>query len=100
MADSQVVRNAAESRYELTLDGQLAKLEFREVGGRLALVHTEVPEELGGQGIGGKLARAALDDAFDRELLVVPYCPFVRSYLERHPEIEKRQAIDWPDLDA
>ena len=75
MADSRVVRNEAESRYEVSVDGSLAQLVYREVGDRLALVHTEVPDELGGQGLGGELARYALDDAMTRNLTVVPYCP-------------------------
>jgi predicted GNAT family acetyltransferase len=96
VADSRVVRNEAESRYEVSVDGSLAQLVYREVGDRLALVHTEVPDELGGQGLGGELARYALDDAMTRNLTVVPYCPFVQSWLKKHPEIAERQPITWP----
>ena len=97
MADSRVTRNEAQSRYELSVDGSLAQLVYRERGDRLELVHTEVPDELGGQGIGGELARYALDDALARDLTVVPYCPFVRSWLEKHTDIAERQPIAWPN---
>jgi uncharacterized protein len=96
VAQSRVVRNDDESRYEVQVDGTLAQLVFRLRGDRLSLVHTEVPDELSGQGIGGELARFALDDAHERGLTVVPYCPFVRSWLERHPEVAQRQSIDFP----
>jgi predicted GNAT family acetyltransferase len=91
-----VTRNDAESRYELSIDGSLAQLVYRERGDRLELVHTEVPDDLGGRGVGGQLARFALDDALARGLTVVPYCPFVQSWLERHPDVAERQPIAWP----
>jgi uncharacterized protein len=52
--------------------------------GRIAFVHTEVFESYEGLGLGGRLARAALDDAGARGLVVVPYCPFIAAYIERH----------------
>ena len=55
-------------------------------GGRIALLHTEVPDALSGQGIGSKLVRATLE-AFRREgVKVVPRCEFVAAYVARHPE--------------
>ena len=88
MAESRVTRNDGESRYEVTIDGSFAQLVYRERGDRIALVHTEVPEELGGQGLAGELAQFAMDDAKARGLTVVAYCPFVRSYLGKHPEYQ------------
>jgi uncharacterized protein len=52
--------------------------------GRIAFVHTEVYESYGGMGLGGRLARAALDDARARGLVVMPFCPFIAAYIERH----------------
>lgn len=97
MSEDQVVRNDDASRYELHVDGSMGKIDYRLTGDKLALVHTEVPDELGGRGIGGKLARAALDDAAERGLTVVPYCPFVQAYLKRHGDIAERQPIEWPN---
>ena len=59
----QVTDNQAESRFELRADGSLAELLYRRVGNRLVLIHTEVPEELEGRGIGGALVAAAVDRA-------------------------------------
>lgn len=81
-----VMNNAAAQRYEVQKDGFLARLEYTQKDDRIAFQHTEVPPELGGQGIGSVLVRTALEDARDQRLTVVPYCPFVRSYIQRHQE--------------
>jgi predicted GNAT family acetyltransferase len=91
-----VVDNAAESRFEVALDGAVAELVYERDDRQLVLVHTGVPEELEGRGIGGVLVTAAVDDAAGRGLTVVPTCPFARSWLERHPDVAARVAIEWP----
>jgi predicted GNAT family acetyltransferase len=90
-----VADNAEGSRFELRADGWLAELAYRVRGDRLVLVHTGVPPELEGRGIGGRLVTAALDRAAREGLVVVPLCPFARSWLERHPEAASRATIDW-----
>jgi predicted GNAT family acetyltransferase len=84
MAD--VRNNEAEHRYELEVEGRLAIAEYRLRPGRISFTHTEVPEELAGRGIGKRLVKAALDDARAQGLKVVPICPFVKHYIETHPE--------------
>jgi len=81
-----VARNDERHRYEATVDGHTGVLVFREAGGRLTLIHTEVPPELRGRGLADALARAALDDARRRHLAVHPICPFVQAFIKRHPE--------------
>jgi uncharacterized protein len=90
-----VIDNQDQSRFELRADGQLAELDYRHHGGRLVLIHTEVPVELEGRGIGGKLVTAAIDRAAREGLTVVPLCPFARGWLERHPDAAASVAIDW-----
>ena len=84
------------SRFLLTIDGHEAELVYRLDGDRLVLVHTGVPDELGGQGLGGVLVRAALDRAEAEGLTIVPECPFARSWLEKHPDEAARVAIEAP----
>ena len=91
----EVTDNAAESRFELREDAYLAELVYRRPGSRLVLIHTEVPAELEGRGIGGRLVTAALDRAVREGLTLVPLCPFARDWLERHPEAAGRAVIDW-----
>jgi uncharacterized protein len=93
----QVTDNPAKSRFEFAADGRLAELLYRRNGRRLVLMHTEVPAELEGHGIGGRLVVAAVGHAAEEGMTVVPSCPFARSWLERHPDAAGRAAIDWGD---
>ncbi len=84
--DLAVSNNEAAGRYEAHVDGQLALVAYHREGDRIIYIHTEVPEELEGQGIAGRMTHVALEDARAQRLSVVPQCPFVASYIERHPE--------------
>jgi uncharacterized protein len=96
VSDAQpVTDNQAGSRFEVAADGYLAELAYRRNGSRLVLIHTEVPPELAGRGIGGRLVAAAVDRAAHEGLTVVPLCPFARGWLERHPGTAGQAAIDW-----
>ena len=86
MTEPAVVDNPTDHRFELAIDGQLAELVYRLEGDRLVLVHTGVPDELEGRGLGGQLVRAALARAAADGLTIVPRCPFAKGWLDRHPE--------------
>ncbi|RKT74039.1 hypothetical protein DFJ66_7381 [Saccharothrix variisporea] len=74
------------SRFEVHLDGQLGGFaEYTLEPGRIVFTHTEVAVE--GKGLGSALVKQALADVRERGLVVVPQCPFVRGYLEKHPEL-------------
>jgi uncharacterized protein len=82
-----VVDNPLASRYELLIDGaREGELHYLPTRGALILVHTEVAPEREGQGLAGRLIAAALEDLRARETTIIPVCPFVSAYLERHPE--------------
>src|ERR1700736_2348476 len=87
---ADVIDNTDASRFELRADGWLAELVYHIPGGRLVLIHTEVPSELEGRGIGGRLVTAAVDRAVREGVTLVPLCPFARGWLERHPEAASR----------
>src|SRR5689334_10718461 len=83
----EVADNLDEGRYEIRVDGEPAGVsEYRRRPAGLAFVHTEIDDRFEGQGLGSRLVSYALDDARARGLAVLPFCPFVRSYIERHPE--------------
>jgi predicted GNAT family acetyltransferase len=87
--DPVIVDATGAQRYEARVDGRLAGfLEYVLKRGRIALVHTEVLPGHEGQGIATAVVRYALDDARRRDLRVLAICPYVRSYLERHPEMQ------------
>lgn len=87
---TRVVDNRDELRYELWLDDKrVGELRYtREDDGHLVLVHTEVDPSVEGHGLGNTLIEGALADIRERGLTMTPFCPFVRRYLERHPEAE------------
>lgn len=86
-ADVQVVDVPDRSRFELRVAGErVGRADYRTEPGRLVLVHTEVSDAYGGRGLGGRLAREALDTARDRGLRVTPLCPYVARYIRRHRE--------------
>lgn len=94
MSEIHVSNNAAESRFEVQQDGELARLEYQRSPGWIILAHTQVPPALEGRGIGGALARAGLEYARAEGLRVVAQCPFVQGYLKRHPEYADLTAED------
>ena len=74
-----------DDRYEIVVDGVVAGYTtFREDDGALAFPHTVVEEEFEGQGLASRLVREALDDVRARERTIHPFCPYVRSWIEKH----------------
>jgi len=86
--DVTITDNAAEHRFEIRLDGSLAGFaDYHDRGTRRRVfTHTEIDPAYEGRGLGSRLVRFVLDDARSRELDVIPVCPFVRSWLESHPD--------------
>jgi uncharacterized protein len=90
MSDQPVtVRDDAEqSRFEVVDESGVVAgfAAYRRYPDRIVFTHTVVDDAFEGRGVGSTLVRAALDAVRDEGLRVVPQCPFVRSYIERHPE--------------
>jgi len=81
-----VTDNAERARYEVSVDGAPAGFAaYRLQGSTVVFTHTEVDNTHGGRGVGSELVGRALDDVRERGLRVRPLCPFVRSYIGRHP---------------
>lgn len=83
-----IVLNEAAHRFELTIDGHMAYEVFERFPGGIAYEHTIVPEALEGRGVGSRLVRHILDYAAANGLKVRPDCPFVKAYIDRHPEYQ------------
>ena len=74
-------------RFEIAVDGQVAGFAaYHSVGDNLDFTHTEIDDRFEGRGLGSILIRAALEATRERGMGVLPHCPFVRSFIERHPE--------------
>jgi uncharacterized protein len=81
---NEVVHDPSQHRYQLTVDGHIAATYYEIGGGVITFVHTEVPPELGGKGIGSKLIKGALDQVRADGLKVVAQCPFVKAFIDKN----------------
>jgi predicted GNAT family acetyltransferase len=83
----QVTDNPDKARFEIVADGELAGFtQYYLRDGQIVFTHTETDDRFRGHGLGGHLVQAALDAARERHLAVLPYCPFVKSWIASHPE--------------
>jgi predicted GNAT family acetyltransferase len=89
-----VTHNEAARRFELLVDGARAFLTYRRFPDRILLLHTEVPQPFEGHGLAAKLSRSALDFARANCLRVVSLCPYVSSFIQKHPEYQDLVAPD------
>jgi len=84
--EPKVVDNPAASRFEILVDGELAGFaDYRRSRSTVAFTHTLIEPRFEGRGLGSVLARRALDATRDAGLSVLPFCPFIRGYIQRHP---------------
>ncbi|HEY7813676.1 MAG TPA: GNAT family N-acetyltransferase [Nakamurella sp.] len=85
-----VTDNPGQHRFEIHVGGVLAGFtEYRPPkGDRYAFVHTEIGDEFGGRGLASRLIKAALDEMRARSAAVLPYCPFVKRYIQRHADYQ------------
>jgi len=82
----EIVDNELARQFETRVDGHLAKVEYMMGADRIFLTHTEVPSALEGKGIASALVERVLQIVDERKLKMVPLCPYVATYLRRHPE--------------
>jgi uncharacterized protein len=86
IGDLEVIHNVEARRFEIHYGDDMARLEYHLRGPSIVYTHTVVPVVLEGHGIAGRLAKEALDYARESGLSVVPLCPYVADYIEKHPE--------------
>ena len=83
---TDVVNNRAHHRFELTVDGHLAATYYAISDNVITFIHTEVPPELGGKGVGSKLIKGALDQVRAEGFKVIAQCEFVKAYIAKHAD--------------
>ena len=83
----ELINNESGKRFEFTVDGSTAFILYKKIGEKeLELFHTEVPESLEGKGVGKALAQKALQYCKTNGIKILPTCPFLAAYIQRHPE--------------
>jgi predicted GNAT family acetyltransferase len=90
--DVKVVHNPAEKRFEVSLNGETALMEYMLAGTNMIFTHTEVPPAFEGRGIGNQMAHYGLTYAREHGYRVQALCPFVAAFVKRHKEY---QDITW-----
>ena len=87
MENYKLIDNVALHQYEFRIGDLIPRNEYiKTKNGEIYLTHTEVPSALEGKGVGSSLVRLALEDIERQQLRLVPLCPFVAGYVQKHPE--------------
>ena len=85
--EPKVVDNPEAGRFEVLVDGEVAGFaEYRRTTSAVAFTHTVIDPAFEGRGLGSVLARGALDATREAGAPVLPFCPFIRGYIQRHPD--------------
>jgi predicted GNAT family acetyltransferase len=92
---AEVRDDTGDGRLVLDVDGFEAELIYRQQADRLFLIHTGVPDPIGGRGLAARLVRAAIAKARAGHLTLVPWCPYARRWLLDHPGEVEGVPIDW-----
>lgn len=83
---NEIILNTDAERFELHVDALIAFTEYKRDGKLITLLHTEVPEALGGEGVGTELVKQVLEYCRDQQYTVKALCPFIVDYIGKHPE--------------
>ena len=87
MENYKLIDNVALHQYEFRIGDLIPRIEYiKTKNGEIYLTHPEVPSALEGKGVGSSLVRLALEDIERQQLRLVPLCPFVAGYVQKHPE--------------
>jgi uncharacterized protein len=88
MSEHEINLELEAGRFSMVVDDQTCVLEFQRSGDVVNINSVRVPDAVGGRGLAGKLTRHALDWACSKGLRVKPNCPYVKSWIERHPDYQ------------
>tara|TARA_R110000868_G_C10961254_1_gene768517 strand:- start:4801 stop:5085 length:285 start_codon:yes stop_codon:yes gene_type:complete len=84
----KLINNEEKSRFEVHVNGYVAFEDYKLFKGGISYIHTEVPKELAGKEVGSFIAKSVLDYAAEHNLKVKPFCPYIKAYIDRHPEYQ------------
>jgi len=93
--ETEIKNNVQKMQFEYHQDGHIARMEYRFYKKNIAMMHTVVPETLKGKGIASALAKYAFSFAKAQRKKVMVYCPFVASYVKKHPEVKEQLDRDY-----
>jgi len=82
----EVMHSSTQKRFEMQIGDQIAMVKYILGSSEIIFTHTEVPEAVEGQGVAGKIAKAAVEYAQAQGLRIRPMCPYMAAWIKRHPE--------------
>lgn len=88
LSSLQPSNNPDAKRFEVRVGNDVAMIEYMIGNTNITMTHTEVPPAFEGRGVAGLLAKYALDWAKENGYKVNPLCPFIKAYIQRHPEYQ------------
>lgn len=88
MTESEIQLELDAGRFAMVVEGETCVLEFSRSGDVVSMNSVRVPDAVGGRGIAGQLTRHALDWARSEGLKVKPICPYVKTWIQRHPDYQ------------
>lgn len=86
LSQFEIVDNKIFSQYEMRINGNLAKIEYSNKSGKIFLIHTEIPEELAGQGVASYLTKETFRLIEEQGMKIVPMCKYIKTFVRKHPE--------------
>lgn len=87
LVENELVDNGKAKRFEMAIDNEVAFVDYVfSTAGEIFLTHTEVPKALEGKGIGSAIMLKTMQAIEEKNLRLIPMCPFVATYIKRHPE--------------
>lgn len=95
----EVHKNVENSRFELTVDGHTAFIDYEEIENIIKLIHTESPEALAGRGVATALIEKTLMYIEQSNAQLFPLCPLVYAYIKRHAEWKRIVSPNFPAFD-
>ncbi|MDM1408017.1 GNAT family N-acetyltransferase [Myroides sp. DF42-4-2] len=97
--DIDVQQHRANKRFELTVDGHTAFIDYKEEAERIHLTHTESPEALAGRGVATALIEKTLQFIETHNKKVMPYCPLVFAFIKKNPAWKRLVDPSFPAYD-
>ncbi|MBQ0151995.1 MAG: N-acetyltransferase [Chryseobacterium sp.] len=81
-----LVKNEDPKRFELSYNGHLAFIDYKESNTHISLIHTEAAAELAGTGAAAAVVEKTLMYIEESGKSLLPYCPYVFAFIKKHPE--------------
>jgi len=97
--DIPLLINEGKKRFEIEIEGNVAFINFSKFGSQIALTHTETDPKLAGSGAANALVEKTLQYVESQQFKLLPFCPFVFTFIRRHPEWKRIVSTKYKDYD-